>query len=129
MSVVAEVRRLREAEWKPAEIVRILAGQGITVSYNSVRRWTEPDFADRYREDNRLRMARRVAAGPSPSLQGRTVEYQEARLRVLIDAGVDISNAVRVMRLDFGEYWTRHRVERVLGVPRACRRRAGASAS
>jgi hypothetical protein len=90
--IVAQAFELADANWTPAQIVKILAGRGHSVSVATVCRWLDPKQAEKDRVLNRRIAARRRdelraqrSDDPYPGLTGlsRKVRLLEDRIERL----------------------------------------------
>jgi hypothetical protein len=118
MSVVNRAREHYDCGWRGTEIVKLLAAEGVTVTLDTVKRWTEPGYDERrrraVRENNRRRWAKKWVF----TLQGGrpiTKAYQKAFILRLVDEGCGVSEIVRLCNVvlpDGG--WTRHKVDYLL---------------
>ncbi len=108
MTVVTQARRYAEAGWKPMEIVRFLADDGIVVSLRSVIRWTNPDVvrADlRHSIARRRRDATRRSGRLAMHITNPTPEFKLTRMRALRELPVSYTAIAKVMAFDFGDTW------------------------
>lgn len=119
MTVVTRARALRGYGYKPAEIIRELANEGVTVSMDSVMRWTDAKHERRRQHQNRKsnqRKALRLGSQPMGPTHA-TPEYKLARMIALTECGMTYAMVALVMEFDFGDrlhqdqvrYAVRHR--------------------
>lgn len=104
MPVVTRAREHSEAGWKPGKIALLLKKEfGLTISVVTVRRWVDPDYADRQRRSqdqsewkNRWGWKRRLR-----------------RIRELRDAEITFDAIAKLLRLDFDLDLSKTQVERL----------------
>ena len=108
--------------WSIQGIQHYLARQGVERSWQTVKRWADPKFAERRRVETRQRERTRWGQRTDGKLGRRdhSPEFRVARIRALhSEAGLSVSALVRLMRFDYDPLLTRHEVERAVlfGVP------------
>lgn len=104
MTVVTTAREMHDAGWGDAEIQRYFAARGIDVSLTAIGRWCNPaqaarQLANQKRWNAILASRRSVSIGPKHARP----EFKFARLCALRAAGLSVTAAAAVMRLDFGD--------------------------
>ena len=103
--LIAEVRRLTAAGWKPIEIHRILAKDGTSPlpTYRTVCLWANESASERHRELGRRTMARvraRANGGRMPDRYRRTDAWKLERIRSLSELGFGPRQIAKVMAFD-----------------------------
>lgn len=114
MPVVMRARELCEAGWTPTEAARILAEEGVSVTHHTIRRWVNPESAERVSQ--RVRDNHRAGRWRRPwtfKLGGNkaSAEYQAAFVARLRDEGVTWQNVARCCRVVFGGRYDSRKVQ------------------
>lgn len=88
--------------WSVYAIARYLTGKGYPVSERTVRRWIDPEYAERDRERNRGRSRSRARAKRGTLTRVRVLDDEALRVRigVLGGAGLDKYAIAKVLRID-----------------------------
>jgi hypothetical protein len=115
---MARARELYDAGWGYRKITRLLANElGVQVSHDTVKRWTDPEFARRARERATARNRRVWSARWEFQLGGArpSDEYRVAFMRRLRSEGVSCAAVGKVCGVVFGQPLTHHQVRYALG--------------
>lgn len=115
---VAEVQRLASVGWSLRRIQSIMEKEhGVRPARDTLKTWTDPEFAEKRRADHRAKKAAKLAESWSFRFPGRCgSDYQEAFIRRLDEAGVPMQSIAKVCTVVFpDEGWTRSRVAYLLG--------------
>ena len=125
ITLVVRAQALHNVGYSKHAISRDLGVPVITV-----RRWLDPDYAERCRADSRERKRRARSERPAFTLRGCSPEYKLARIQTLHELGLGMTDIGKLIGLDFGEEpWTRARVATALRenrIPRYYRKRVAA---
>jgi hypothetical protein len=117
MTVVTKARHLAEGGWRPFEIVRLLAEDGIHVHASSVQMWVDPTVAEKRRRrgiERRRRDATRRSGRLAHFVTNATDEFKLVRMRALRERGLGANAIAKVMTFDFEETLTQRQVEYAL---------------
>jgi hypothetical protein len=106
IAVVNRAKELAEAGWTAAQIARQIPKEfvGVAPAETTVRRWIDPDYAERQRQSDR-----------TGGIQTRRWGWRRrlARIRELRDAEVGFDAITKLLHLDFGLALGREQVERI----------------
>lgn len=116
VTTVMRARELHAAGWGNKDVRRLLEREmGVTVAQSTMSRWLVPEQMEaarkRWAKYNGQRAAKRSARLGHPHARP---EMKLTRMQALKDAGLSLADVARVMRLDFGDSFTRLQVERAL---------------
>jgi hypothetical protein len=106
-AVVVRACELAEAGWNAAQIARRIPKEftGVAPAETTVRRWVDPDYAERQRTREQVGESKMRRWGWRRRL---------ARVRALRGAGLTHASVAAVMHLDFGLDLTDRQVERLV---------------
>jgi hypothetical protein len=107
IAVVNRARKLADAGWNAAQIARRIPTEfpGIEPAQTTVRRWVDPEYAERQKTRHRVGGSKARKWGWRRRLD---------RARDLRSAGLTYSAIAAVMRLDFGLDLSEQQVERLV---------------
>lgn len=113
-----------DAGWSALAVAKLLGAAPTTV-----RRWTDPEYAERHRVQQSDSAYRRRQASPAFGRRHFRLETRIRRMADLRSAGLAYTDVAKVMQLDFGVELTPEQVAYSLKhdtVPRPLRERATA---
>ena len=117
----ARAVELVAAGWSVYRTVRLMRAEGLYVTENTVKRWTDPDFNRREIERVTRSARKRRASGRQPA-QCHTNDFKLERMRELRDRGLSYHAIGQVAAVWWGEELSDDQVTAWLG--RGERRRA-----
>jgi hypothetical protein len=116
---VERARELHDAGYGPAAIIRVFQREfGATPAVATVHSWTDESYR-RHRRAQSAEAWRRTRAARFDGRLGQehhTLEFKQARIRALAEAGVPHRAISQAMTFDYGEHWSRHQVDYVTSI-------------
>lgn len=103
--------------WTIQGILEYLERRDVKRSWQTVRRWADPVYAEHRRSENRRKERTRWGQRTDGRLgrHDHTPEFKLARMLALHnEAGLSVSAIARLMSFDYGVEFTRHMVERAI---------------